>query len=175
KFSAAALMAITAWPGSATGSGTSAITRSSGPQYCEQRMAFIDAPENRRKNANLVFRNLCRLAGIPEDGAAMVANLEFRILEVFTPDLKAGYNLFENALVVACANLAAPPLQGKDKRPLPMLKRSAGQQANSGDRRVPAGVRQSGTAVAAVAFQRRFSRLLQLQCDSGNRAILQSQ
>jgi len=41
----------------------------------------------------------------------MVANLEFRILEVFTPDLKAGYNLFENALVVACANLAAAPSQ----------------------------------------------------------------
>jgi hypothetical protein len=72
-------------------------------------MAFIDAPENRRRNAKLVFRNLCRLAGIPEDGAAMVANSEFRILEVFTPDLKAG--LFENALVVACANLAAAPSQ----------------------------------------------------------------
>src|SRR6202048_1238989 len=102
-------MAITAWPGSATGSGTSAITRSSGPQYFEQMMALIDAPENRRKNANLVFRNLCRLAGIPEDGAAMVANLEFRILEVFTPDLKAG--LLENALVVVCANMAAEPSQ----------------------------------------------------------------
>src|SRR4051794_26043016 len=40
KFSAAALMAITACPGSATGSGTSASTRSSGWQYCEQRMAL---------------------------------------------------------------------------------------------------------------------------------------
>src|SRR3954469_16406642 len=44
KFSAADLIAITAWPGSATGSGTSASTRSSGPQYCEQRMAFMDTP-----------------------------------------------------------------------------------------------------------------------------------
>src|SRR5215469_1716898 len=44
KFSAAALIAITAWPGSATGSGTSARTRSSGWQYCEQRMAFMDSP-----------------------------------------------------------------------------------------------------------------------------------
>src|SRR5580658_4153425 len=44
KFSAAALIAITAWPGSATGSGTSASTRSSGWQYCEQRMAFMDTP-----------------------------------------------------------------------------------------------------------------------------------
>src|SRR5262249_1509418 len=41
KFSAAALIAITACPGSATGSGTSASTRSSGWQYCEQRMAFM--------------------------------------------------------------------------------------------------------------------------------------
>src|SRR4051795_6559815 len=45
KFSAAALSAITAWPGSATGSGTSASTRSSGWQYCEQRMAFMGAPD----------------------------------------------------------------------------------------------------------------------------------
>src|ERR1700675_2370169 len=45
KFSAAALIAITACPGSATGSGTSASTRSSGWQYCEQRMAFMDTPE----------------------------------------------------------------------------------------------------------------------------------
>src|SRR5262249_44086840 len=44
KFSAAALIAITASPGPATGSGTSASTRSSGWQYCEQRMAFMDAP-----------------------------------------------------------------------------------------------------------------------------------
>src|SRR4051812_5328226 len=42
KFSAAALIAITASPGPATGSGTSASTRSSGWQYCEQRMAFMD-------------------------------------------------------------------------------------------------------------------------------------
>src|SRR6266478_6233164 len=47
KFSAADLMAITAWPASATGSGTSASTRSSGPQYCEQRMAFMDTPDFR--------------------------------------------------------------------------------------------------------------------------------
>src|SRR3982074_487211 len=47
KFSAAALMAITAWPGSATGSGTSVSTRSSGWQYCEQRMAFMDTPDFR--------------------------------------------------------------------------------------------------------------------------------
>src|SRR3954453_20727780 len=45
KFSAAALIAITASPGPATGSGTSASTRSSGWQYCEQRMAFMAAPE----------------------------------------------------------------------------------------------------------------------------------
>ena len=45
KFSAADLIAITAWPASATGSGTSASTRSSGPQYCEQRMAFMDTPD----------------------------------------------------------------------------------------------------------------------------------
>src|SRR5258706_12049971 len=44
KFSAADLMAITTWPASATGSGTSVSTRSSGPQYCEQRMAFMDTP-----------------------------------------------------------------------------------------------------------------------------------
>src|ERR1700688_1593092 len=47
KFSAADLIAITAWPGSATGSGTSASTRSSGWQYCEQRMAFMDTPDLR--------------------------------------------------------------------------------------------------------------------------------
>src|SRR5215218_825687 len=47
KFSAADLIAITASPGPATGSGTSASTRSSGPQYCEQRMAFMDTPEFR--------------------------------------------------------------------------------------------------------------------------------
>src|SRR3954471_20392008 len=45
KLSAADLIAITASPGPATGSGTSASTRSSGPQYCEQRMAFMDTPE----------------------------------------------------------------------------------------------------------------------------------
>src|SRR4029077_12203105 len=44
KFSAAALIAMTAWPGSATGSGMSVSTRSSGWQYCEQRMAFMAAP-----------------------------------------------------------------------------------------------------------------------------------
>src|ERR1700761_2173778 len=41
KFSAAALIAITASPGPATGSGISVKTRSSGWQYCEQRMAFM--------------------------------------------------------------------------------------------------------------------------------------
>src|SRR6266581_922977 len=45
KFSAAALIVITASPGPATGSGTSASTRSSGWQYCEQRMAFMDTPD----------------------------------------------------------------------------------------------------------------------------------
>src|SRR5205807_6855117 len=50
KFKAADLIAITAWPGSATGSGTSVSTRSSGPQYCEQRMAFMDTPEFGRTN-----------------------------------------------------------------------------------------------------------------------------
>src|SRR5216684_7791400 len=48
KFSAADLIAITASPALATGSGTSASTRSSGPQYCEQRMAFMDTPGNGR-------------------------------------------------------------------------------------------------------------------------------
>src|SRR3954451_18245499 len=65
KFSAAALIAITACPGSATGSGTSASTRSSGWQYCEQRMAFMGAPG---------FRTGKEKAGC------------------FLPDLKAGYN-----------------------------------------------------------------------------------
>src|ERR1700679_3294429 len=66
KFSAADLIAITAWPASATGSGTSASTRSSGPQYCEQRTAFMDTPD--------VGTHKGRLYG-------------------FMPDLKAGYNL----------------------------------------------------------------------------------
>src|SRR5881394_446565 len=47
KFSAADLIAITASLGPATGSGTSASTRSSGWQYCEQRMAFMDTPDFR--------------------------------------------------------------------------------------------------------------------------------
>src|SRR6202171_2909170 len=47
KFSAADLIAITASLGPATGSGTSDSTRSSGPQYCEQRMAFMDTPDFR--------------------------------------------------------------------------------------------------------------------------------
>src|SRR5947209_17573800 len=47
KFSAADLIAITASPGPATGSGTSASTRSAGWQYCEQRMASMDTPEFR--------------------------------------------------------------------------------------------------------------------------------
>src|SRR5277367_1611898 len=50
KFSAADLIAITASLGSATGSGTSVSTRSSGWQYCEQRMAFMDTPEFRTTN-----------------------------------------------------------------------------------------------------------------------------
>src|ERR1700722_10258941 len=45
KFNAADLIAITASLGPATGSGTSGSTRSSGPQYCEQRMAFMETPE----------------------------------------------------------------------------------------------------------------------------------
>src|ERR1700694_5857731 len=44
KFSAADLIAITASLGPATGSGTPVSTRSSGPPYCEQRMAFMDTP-----------------------------------------------------------------------------------------------------------------------------------
>src|SRR6202165_2150822 len=66
KFSAADLIAITASLGPATGSGTSASTRSSGPQYCEQRMAFMDTPGFRTHS---------------------------RRLECFMPDLKPGYNL----------------------------------------------------------------------------------
>src|SRR6201746_733426 len=50
KFNAADLIAITAWPGSARGSGRAASVRSSGPQYCEQRMAFMDTPEFGRTN-----------------------------------------------------------------------------------------------------------------------------
>src|SRR5471030_1787728 len=47
KFNAADLIDITASLGPATGSGTSVSTRSSGPQYCEQRMAFMDTPDFR--------------------------------------------------------------------------------------------------------------------------------
>src|ERR1700733_8784474 len=65
KFNAADLIAITASLGPATGSGTSASTRSSGPQYCEQRMAFMETPE----------------FGSASDVAR------------FMPDLKPGYNL----------------------------------------------------------------------------------
>src|ERR1700736_3313999 len=64
KFSAADLIAITASPGPATGSGTSVNTRSSGPQYCVQRMAFMDTPE---------FRTHSQAGS-------------------FMPDLKPGYN-----------------------------------------------------------------------------------
>src|ERR1700676_1930702 len=64
KFSAADLIAITPSPGPATGSGTSVNTRSSGPQYCVQRMAFMDTPEFRTHSQ----------AGC------------------FMPDLKPGYN-----------------------------------------------------------------------------------
>src|SRR3981081_428599 len=66
KFSATELMAMTASPAAATGSGTSASTRSSGPQYCEQRMAFMDTPEFRTHSLRL---------------------------ERFLPDLRPGYNL----------------------------------------------------------------------------------
>src|SRR5882757_2501455 len=55
KFSAADLIAITAWPASATGSGTSVSTRSSGSQYCEQRMAFMDTPEFRTHKEGLTL------------------------------------------------------------------------------------------------------------------------
>src|SRR5438105_5812416 len=51
KFSAADLIAITASFGPATGSGMSASTRSSGWQYCEQRMAFMDTPDLRTGRA----------------------------------------------------------------------------------------------------------------------------
>src|SRR4029079_13074113 len=53
KFSAAALIAITASPGPATRSGTSASTRSSGWQYCEQRMAFMDVTDFRTHKEGL--------------------------------------------------------------------------------------------------------------------------
>src|SRR5437660_12775574 len=53
KFSAADLIAITASPGPATGSGTSESTRSSGWQYCEQRMAFMDTPGFRTHSQRL--------------------------------------------------------------------------------------------------------------------------
>src|SRR5438309_9735010 len=55
KFSAAALIAITASLGPATGSGMSASTRSSGWQHREQRAAFMDTPDfrtQRRLNAS---------------------------------------------------------------------------------------------------------------------------
>src|SRR5580704_5369028 len=70
KFSAADLIDITASPGPATGSGTSASTRSSGPQYCEQRMAFMDTPEFRTHKVGRTKNAGC-----------------------FMPDLKPGYNL----------------------------------------------------------------------------------
>src|SRR5580658_4116814 len=44
KFNAADFIAMTASLGPATGSGKSANTRSSGPQYCEQRIAFMETP-----------------------------------------------------------------------------------------------------------------------------------
>src|SRR5258708_3892975 len=75
KFSAADLIAITASLGPATGSGTSASTRSSGWQYCEQRMAFMDTPDFRMHKA--------------------------RNAKCFLPDLKPGYNLIRmHALMV---------------------------------------------------------------------------
>src|ERR1700680_4370304 len=66
KFSAADLIAMTASLGPATGSGRSASTRSSGPQYCEQRMAFMDTPGFRTHSLKA---------------------------DCFMPDLKPGYNL----------------------------------------------------------------------------------
>src|ERR1700680_3315841 len=45
KFSDADLIAITASLGPGTGSGASVGSRASAPQYCEQRMAFMDTPD----------------------------------------------------------------------------------------------------------------------------------
>src|ERR1700733_3361277 len=47
KFNLADLIAITASPGPAAGSASSVSTRSAGPQYCQQRMAFMADPEVR--------------------------------------------------------------------------------------------------------------------------------
>src|SRR4051812_2624772 len=88
KFSAADLIAITASPGPATGSGTSASTRSSGWQYCEQRMAFMDTPEFRTHKA--------------------------RNAKSFLPDLTPGYNPFRMHLSACRSNL--PSLRATGSR-----------------------------------------------------------
>src|SRR6201996_3145969 len=69
KFSAADLMAITAWPGSAMGSGISASTRSSGPQYCEHRMAFMDTPDYRTGRRSWLHAGFD--AGLQSDSAVL--------------------------------------------------------------------------------------------------------
>src|SRR5882672_10019355 len=69
KFSAADLIAITASPGPATGSGTSVSTRSSGPQYCEQRMAFMDTPDFRTHKEGSVLHAGFE-AGLQSDSGA---------------------------------------------------------------------------------------------------------
>src|SRR6266566_6818690 len=71
KFSAADLIAITASPGPATGSGTSVSTRSSGPQYCVQRMAFMDTPEFRtHSQAGMLHAGF--EAGLQSDSGALI-------------------------------------------------------------------------------------------------------
>src|ERR1700693_4547581 len=82
KFSAADLIDITASPGPATGSGTSASTRSSGPQYCEQRMAFMDTPDFRTQSWGWKL-----LAGF---GAGLQSDSDaFRTPPFYRPSLRA--------------------------------------------------------------------------------------
>src|ERR1041384_1682329 len=69
KFSAAAWIATTASPGPATGSGTSASTRSSGWQYCEQRMAFMDTPEFRTHKGCMLLAGFD--AGLQSDSVSL--------------------------------------------------------------------------------------------------------
>src|SRR6266403_4058108 len=78
KFSAADLIAITAWPGSATGSGTSASTRSSGWQYCEQRMAFMDTPDFRTQKGGWTLHAGFR-AGLQSESNACPHGEEARL------------------------------------------------------------------------------------------------
>src|SRR6202158_5249245 len=63
KFRAADLIAITASPGPATGSGTSVSTRSSGPQYCEQRMAFMGTPDFRTRQQRRTIHGVFEAGG----------------------------------------------------------------------------------------------------------------